>query len=124
MPVDRPARKRPVADIEAREVARLLVKDMTRIGRNDLQTGFYAEIMFREHGVLFAAIANSVDGDDQFALVPQQDERAVNVFAEYEVRVLAADVKIYHGVADGGTRGRDDQPPDGDDKGSGCTGDV
>ena len=38
---------------------------MSRAGRDYLQTGFYTEVFFRQHGVHFAAIANSVDSDDQ-----------------------------------------------------------
>ena len=62
---DRPSWKRLVADIEAGKVAHVLVKDMSRIGRDYLQTGFYTEVMFRQHDVHFVAIANSVDSDDQ-----------------------------------------------------------
>ena len=43
----------------------LTQEDMSRIGRDYLQTGFYTEVFFREHGVHFIAIANSVDSDDQ-----------------------------------------------------------
>ena len=38
---ERPAWKKLVADIEAGKVARVIVKDMSRIGRDYLQTGFY-----------------------------------------------------------------------------------
>ena len=38
---------------------------MSRAGRDYLQTGFYTEVFFRQHGVHFVAIANSVDSDDQ-----------------------------------------------------------
>ena len=62
---DRPAWKQLVADIEAGKVAHVLVKDMSRIGRDYLQTGFYTEVMFRQHGVHFVAIANGVDSNDQ-----------------------------------------------------------
>ena len=62
---ERPAWKQLIADIEAGKVAHVLVKDMSRIGRDYLQTGFYTEVMFRQHGVHFVAIANSVDSDDQ-----------------------------------------------------------
>ena len=62
---DRPAWKRLEADIEAGKVAHVIVKDMSRIGRDYLQTGFYTEVFFREHGVHFVAIANSVDSNDQ-----------------------------------------------------------
>ena len=62
---NRPAWKQLEADIEAGKVAHVIVKDMSRIGRDYLQTGFYTEVFFREHGVHFIAIANSVDSDDQ-----------------------------------------------------------
>ncbi len=62
---DRPDWKRLVADIEAGMVAAVIVKDMSRVGRNYLQTGFYTEVYFREHGVRFIAIANCVDNEDQ-----------------------------------------------------------
>ena len=62
---DRPAWKQLVADIEAGKVAHVIVKDMSRAGRDYLQTGFYTEVFFRQHGVHFVAIANSVDSDDQ-----------------------------------------------------------
>ena len=50
---ERPGWKRLVADIEAGKVAHLLCKDLSRIGRNYLQTGFYTEIMFRQYGGSF-----------------------------------------------------------------------
>lgn len=62
---ERPAWKRMIADIEAGKVAHVIVKDMSRAGRDYLQTGFYTEVFFRQHGVHFVAIANSVDSDDQ-----------------------------------------------------------
>lgn len=62
---ERPAWKRLIADIDAGKVAHVLVKDMSRIGRDYLQTGFYTEVMFRQRGVHFVAVANSVDSDDQ-----------------------------------------------------------
>ena len=62
---ERPAWKQLIADIEAGKVAHVIVKDMSRVGRDYLQTGFYTEVFFRQHGVHFVAIANSVDSDDQ-----------------------------------------------------------
>ena len=62
---DRPAWKQLVADIEAGKVAHVIVKDMSRAGRDYLQTGFYTEVFFRQHGVHFVAIAIGVDSDDQ-----------------------------------------------------------
>lgn len=60
---ERPDWKRMVADIEAGKVGCVLVKDMSRVGRDYLQTGFYTEVFFRQYGVHFIAIANNVDSD-------------------------------------------------------------
>ena len=60
---DRPGWKNMIADVEAGKVGVILTKDMSRIGRNYLETGFYTEIVFRKHNVRFIAIANGVDND-------------------------------------------------------------
>ena len=62
---ERPAWKRMLADIEAGKVGVVLAKDMSRIGRDYLQTGFYTEVMFRQQGVRFIAIGNGVDSADK-----------------------------------------------------------
>ena len=61
---DRPDWKRLIGDIEAGLVGTVIVKDMSRVGRDYLQTGFYTEVFFRQHGVHFIAVANSIDSDD------------------------------------------------------------
>ena len=83
---DRPAWKRLVADIEAGKVALVLTKDMSRIGRDYLQTGFYTEVLFRKFGVRFIAIGNSIDSDD-----PSSSEFApfVNIMSEWYLRNLS-----------------------------------
>jgi DNA invertase Pin-like site-specific DNA recombinase len=62
---ERPDWKRLVADIESGKVAAVLVKDMSRVGRDYLQTGFYTEVFFPQHGVRFIAITNGVDSADR-----------------------------------------------------------
>jgi len=62
---DRPDWNRLIADIEAGKVGCVIAKDMSRIGRDYLQTGFYTEVMFRQHDVRFIAVANGVDSDVQ-----------------------------------------------------------
>ena len=62
---ERPSWKRLLADIDAGKVGAVLAKDMSRIGRDYLQTGFYTEVLFREKGVRFIAIANGVDSADK-----------------------------------------------------------
>ena len=58
---DRPDWKRLTADIEEGKIGCVIVKDMSRIGRNYLEVGFYTEVLFREKGVRFIAISNGVD---------------------------------------------------------------
>ena len=61
---ERPSWKRLLEDIEAGKVGIVLAKDMSRIGRDYLQTGFYTEVLFREKDVRFIAISNGVDSAD------------------------------------------------------------
>ncbi len=58
---DRPGFTGLVDDIEAGLVGTVIVKDMSRFGRNYLQVGFYTEMMFPKKGVRFIAINNGVD---------------------------------------------------------------
>lgn len=58
-----------IADIEAGIVKRVIIKDMSRLGRDYLQVGMYTEIMFPEHDVHFIAVNDGVDskqGDNEF----------------------------------------------------------
>lgn len=61
--IDRPSWKNMIKDIEDGKVSTVIVKDMSRVGRDYLQVGFYTEVMFREKGVHFIAISNGVDSD-------------------------------------------------------------
>ena len=83
---ERPAWKRLIADIEAGKVAHLLVKDLSRVGRDYLQTGFYTEVVLKRYGVHFVAIGNSIDSDD-----PSSSEFApfVNIMSEWYLRDLS-----------------------------------
>lgn len=58
---DRPDWKRMIAGIENGSIGTVIVKDMSRIGRDYLQVGFYTEVMSKEKEVHFIAIANGVD---------------------------------------------------------------
>ena len=54
-----------VAEVEAGNVGTVIVKDMSRFGRNYLKVGFYTEMLFPEKGVRFIAINNGVDSQTQ-----------------------------------------------------------
>lgn len=62
---ERPSWKRMIADIESGKISCVIAKDMSRIGREYLQTGFYTEVLFRQQGVRFIAISNGVDSNDK-----------------------------------------------------------
>ena len=58
---DRPGWKEMLRQIEDGSIGAVIVKDMSRVGRDYLQVGFYTEVFFREKGVHFVAISNGVD---------------------------------------------------------------
>ena len=58
---NRPGFQEMLADIEAGYVDCVIVKDMSRFGRNYLEVGMYTEIMFPEKDVRFIAINDGVD---------------------------------------------------------------
>ena len=60
---DRPGWKEMLRQIEGGSIGAVIVKDMSRVGRDYLQVGFYTEVFFREKGVHFVAISNGVDSD-------------------------------------------------------------
>ena len=53
-----------LADIDAGLISTVIVKDMSRFGRNYLEVGLYTEIHFPEKGVRFIAINSNVDSDN------------------------------------------------------------
>ena len=60
---NRPGFQEMLADIEAGHVNMVIVKDMSRFGRNYLEVGMYTEIRFPELDVRFIAINDGVDTD-------------------------------------------------------------
>ena len=62
---DRPDWKHLIFDIEAGKVGIVLVKDLSRVGRDYLRVGFYTEVTFPQNGVRFIAVNNGVDSANQ-----------------------------------------------------------
>ena len=58
---DRPAFNRMIADIEAGKINMVITKDLSRLGRNYVQSGLYIENYFPEHEVRFVAILDNID---------------------------------------------------------------
>lgn len=58
---ERPNFKRMIADIEDGKINCVITKDLSRLGRNYLESGAYIEIFFPEHNVRYIAINDNVD---------------------------------------------------------------
>ena len=65
----RPDFQKMISDCENKKVGTVIVKDMSRFGRNYLEVGYYTEIFFLENGIRFIAVNDNVDsvkGSDDF----------------------------------------------------------
>ena len=58
---NRPGFNALLSEIEAGHVATLIVKDLSRFGRNYLQVGYYTEVVFPKKGVRFIAVNDNFD---------------------------------------------------------------
>ena len=57
----RPAFKRMLSDIESERINCVIVKDLSRFGRDYIDMGYYLERYFPAHNVRFIAINDNVD---------------------------------------------------------------
>lgn len=67
---DRPDFQRMTEDIDNQIIGTVIVKDLSRLGRNYYQVGYYTEKFFPEHDVRFISICDNVDsvnGTNEFA---------------------------------------------------------
>ena len=60
----RPGFQKLLEDIEMGYVSTIIVKDMSRLGRDYLQVGYYTDTYFPEHNIRFIAISDCVDSKD------------------------------------------------------------
>ena len=61
---EREAFQRMLADIEDDKIDCIVVKDLSRLGRNTIDTGYYIEKYFPLHGVRFIAVNDQFDSED------------------------------------------------------------
>ena len=86
---DRPGFQAMLADIKAGKISRVVVKDMSRFGRDYLQVGMYTDMIFPEYGVHFVAVNDGVDstrGENEFTAIR-------NVFNEMYARDTSKKIK-------------------------------
>ncbi|MDR0651794.1 MAG: DUF4368 domain-containing protein, partial [Synergistaceae bacterium] len=96
---NRPGWKQLIAEVEAGNASTVIVKDMSRVGRDYLQVGFYTEVMFRQRGVRFIAISNNIDsanGENEFAPF-------LNIMSEWYARDTSRKIKaVLHNKGNSG----------------------
>ena len=88
---DRPGFLAMMEEVEAGRVEAIVIKDMSRLGRNYLQVGFYTEMLFPQKGVRFIAVNDNVDSasdgmDNDFTPLR-------NLFNEWLVRDTSKKIK-------------------------------
>ena len=90
---DRPDFKRMLEDIEAGKINLVLVKDLSRFGREYAQMGLYIEHYFEEKGVRFISVAENIDsknGTDNLVLP------FTNVINSFYARQASTKTKAAH----------------------------
>ena len=87
---DRPGFRRMLGDIEAGQVNCVVVKDLSRFGRDYIDVGRYLERWFPEHGVRFLAVNDGIDSEKgpYDMLLPVK-----NVFNEQYARDISRKVR-------------------------------
>ena len=67
--MERPGFKKMIQEIEKGCISAILVKDMSRLGRNYLKVGYYTEEFFPDHDIRLIAVSDGVDsaeGDNEY----------------------------------------------------------
>ena len=58
---DRPGFERMIQDIQTKKINLVIVKDLSRLGRDHVKTGYYIETFFPENKVRFISIMENYD---------------------------------------------------------------
>ncbi|EHL18234.1 hypothetical protein HMPREF9628_02119 [Peptoanaerobacter stomatis] len=86
---NRPSFQRLIKDVEDRKIDIVITKDLSRLGRNYLQTGYYTENFFPKNGVRYIAVNDGVDTlQDNNEIVPFK-----NVLNEFYSRDVSKKMK-------------------------------
>ena len=97
---DRSAYTQMISDVEQGKIGIVIMKDMTRWGRDYLQVGNAMEI-FRRNNVRFIAINNGIDSIDQNTL---EFAPFINIMSEWYARDISKKVKT--GIKTKGANGK------------------
>ena len=85
--------KEMIAEVEAGNVGTVIVKDMSRLGRDYLQVGYYTEVFFRQKGIRFIAVSNNIDSANG-----ESSEFApfLNIMSEWYARDTSRKIKAVY----------------------------
>ena len=101
---NRPGFQQLIEDVEMGYVTTVIVKDLSRLGREYLQSGYYQEVYFPDHDVRFIAINDNVDcvdgATDMDDFIPIK-----NIMNELYAKDISRKVRSAHNV-----RGRAGEP--------------
>ncbi|NCA80198.1 MAG: DUF4368 domain-containing protein [Sphingobacteriia bacterium] len=90
----RPGFEKMIEDVEMGYVTSIIVKDMSRLGRDYLQVGYYTDNYFPEHNIRFIAVNDCVDSNDgENELAPFR-----NVMNEMYARDISRKVRSAHRI--------------------------
>jgi len=91
---NRPGFQQLLEDIELGYIAVIIVKDMSRLGRDYLQVGYYTDSYFPDHNIRFIAVNDCVDSEDgENELAPFR-----NVMNEMYARDVSRKVRSAHRI--------------------------
>ena len=89
---NRPDFQKMLDDMEMGYITTVIVKDMSRLGRDYLQVGYYTDTFFPEHDIRFIAINDCVDSaDGENELAPFR-----NIMNEMYARDISRKVRSAH----------------------------
>lgn len=98
---NRPAFKKMIEDIELGKIDTVMVKDLSRLGREYLQVGYYTENFFPQKNIRFIAVNDGIDssnGEDDMAAFR-------NVMNEMYAKDISKKIRSSHRI-----RGNSGQP--------------
>ena len=87
---NRPGFESMMADMEDGKIATIIVKDLSRLGRNYIETGRYIELTFPEYDVRFIAIN---DNYDSLHSENEQQLGIINIFNEWHAQTTSHKVR-------------------------------
>ncbi|MDY2595584.1 MAG: recombinase family protein [Oliverpabstia sp.] len=95
---DRPAFTKMMEDIKAKKINCVIVKDLSRLGRNYIETGRYLENIFPLYGVRFISILDRYDNVDETGDVDQIIVPFKNLINDAYCRDISMKIKSHFEV--------------------------